>query len=166
MQNQTQEQRQSEAGQIVASTVELTSREVIRVTEMGCYRLTRSFVGLASDPAVFLEPGFVFHVTEISADGLVVFIPEFGGWTYCEIPAIKLQPEASKRVEQSVSRNWPNKKEAEKLVQIFGILVSLTGLAVWASRKWALDLAHICDFSFLFASIGYAASVFLNVKRK
>jgi len=64
---------------------------ILRIQKPGRYRLTREFVALASDPVKFLEVGLIFHVTEVAADDFVVYIPEFGGWTYCEIPAERVK---------------------------------------------------------------------------
>lgn len=60
---------------------------ILRIQEKGTYRLTREFVALASEPVKFLDVGFIFQVTEVADGDCVVFIPEFGGWTYWEIPA-------------------------------------------------------------------------------
>ncbi len=58
-----------------------------RITRKGKYKLTTSFVGLANNPSSFHEAGFIFTVTDTCLEDYVVFIPEFGGWTYYEIPA-------------------------------------------------------------------------------
>ena len=64
---------------------------MLRILETGKYQLTDEFVALASNPVLFLKAGFEFNVTQVAEMDSVVFIPEFGGWTYCEIPAIKVE---------------------------------------------------------------------------
>lgn len=58
-----------------------------KILKPGRYRLTKEFVGLAADPVRFFNHGDAFTVTEVAEDESVVFIPEFGGWTFYEIPA-------------------------------------------------------------------------------
>lgn len=66
------------------------STATVRITGTGKYVLTREFVGLANEPSSFHEAGFVFNVTDTALADSVVFIPEFGGWTYYEIPAKRI----------------------------------------------------------------------------
>jgi len=73
---------------------------ILRIQEPGTYRLTRDFVALASKPTKFLDAGFIFQVTEVAAE-FVVFIPQFGGWTYCEIPAERVEDSSSRPLDES-----------------------------------------------------------------
>lgn len=59
----------------------------LRITRPGQYRLLKEFVALANPAMEVFPAGSLFTVTRTARDDSVVYIPEFGGWTYCEIPA-------------------------------------------------------------------------------
>ena len=82
---------------------------MLRINELGMYQLTSEFVAQASTPERLFETGFGFNVTKTAFEDSVVYIPEFGGWTYCEIPAKKVETESNQYdVRFRIGNFWSN----------------------------------------------------------
>ncbi|NMG28429.1 hypothetical protein [Aromatoleum evansii] len=110
----------------------------------GRYRLTKRFVGLAAEPSRFFEPGDEFTVTAIEPDGSVglVFVPEFGGWTFYEVPA---RPIGRTRMRYV----------ARDLIPYLGALVGVSGFGVYLA-----DGADAMRYGLAVTTALYSAAVF------
>ena len=67
-----------------------SNARAVRIQSRGKYQLLREFMALASDSDDPIPAGSIFFVTKVSKMDSLVFIPEFGGWTYWEIPAVRI----------------------------------------------------------------------------
>jgi|SRR6185369_17093774 len=134
-----------------------------KITKIGRYRLLREFVGLANNPSNVLQAGDEFTVTQVAEQDSVVFVPEFGGWTFYEIPAEFI---SDLNNDHSGLMQLPSRKVAEFLVMVFGILVGLTAVALWATRDSGEELHSATSYAFFFVSVGYLISVVLSCRRK
>lgn len=110
----------------------------------GRYRLTERFVGLAAEPSPIFEPNdeFTVTVTDIGGSVSIVFVPEFGGWTFYEVPARPI--------------GWTRMRYvARDLIPYLGALVGVSGLGVYFTHG-----ADAMQYGFAVATALYSAAVF------
>jgi hypothetical protein len=116
----------------------------LRIRFPGRYRLTAPWVGLAGEPARFFEAGDAFTVTRVIDEDSVIYVPEFGGWTFYEVPA---RP-----------AGWVTYRYlARRLIPYVGCGVGIAGFAAYGFK--GSDLHQAAQVGFFVASLLYTLAV-------